>query len=245
MIISEKTKIIDLSFSADGFRLTGTLHLPGINQPPFVVGSHGLLSSANSPKQIELAGKCSENGIAFFRFDHRGCGKSEGSKTDAADFNGRCRDLSSAIEFLQNHYDLGSRMGLFGSSLGGAVCIATAASTNTSAIVTIAAPLNSRSLIMAARGIEPVEISAELALDQKFRFDISKSLSSMRNFLIFHGDKDSVVPVSHAYELFEKAGYPKKLIIQEEGDHVMSNPRDQKQFIHKTITWFTSCLKPL
>ncbi len=245
MIISKKTEIIDLSFTADGFRLSGTLHLPGIDQPPFIVGSHGLLSSASSPKQVELAGKCSEKGIAFFRFDHRGCGKSEGSRTDAADFHGRCRDLSNAIEFLQNHYDLGSRIGLFGSSLGGAVCLATAVSAKACAVVTIAAPLNSRSLIMAARGIEPVEISAELALDPKFQFDIKDGLQAISSLLIFHGNNDSVVPVSHAHELFEKAGCPKKLIIQKEGDHVMSNPVDQKQFIHETMAWFTSCLKPL
>ena len=63
---------------SENFLLRGMLHIPTDEKGPVVIGSHGLLSSGNSPKQIELAKRCGEFGIAFFRFDHRGCGKSEG-----------------------------------------------------------------------------------------------------------------------------------------------------------------------
>ena len=91
----------DLSFSSDGFRLSGTLHLPGMPLPPIVVGSHGLLSSGSSPKQIELARQCSENGMAFFRFDHRGCGHSDGGKADAADFKDVAGTFSARLTFCE------------------------------------------------------------------------------------------------------------------------------------------------
>jgi alpha-beta hydrolase superfamily lysophospholipase len=233
----------DLSFSSDGFRLTGTLHLPGIHQPPVVVGSHGLLSSSSSPKQIEMARQCSADGMAFFRFDHRGCGQSEGGKADAADFNGRCRDLLSAIDFLRCNYALNPKIGLFGSSLGGAVCLSVATLVRVHALVTVAAPLDSGSLIDSAQGVVPDGLSAELALSPRFRFDLSDSLSDVRNLLIFHGENDSVVPISHARKLFEKAGHPKKLMIQEKGDHVMSLPLHQKSFMHESLLWFSTILK--
>jgi alpha-beta hydrolase superfamily lysophospholipase len=92
-----------LSFMSDGFRLSGILHLPEVHLPPVVIGSHGLLSTGNSPKQIELAGQCVAAGMAYFRFDHRGCGESDGGKADAVDFQGRCRDLRCAISFLRNN----------------------------------------------------------------------------------------------------------------------------------------------
>ncbi|MFH0998247.1 MAG: alpha/beta fold hydrolase [Pseudomonadota bacterium] len=232
-----------LSFSSDGFRLSGTLHLPGIHKPPLVLGSHGLLSSGGSPKQFEMARQCSDNGIAYFRFDHRGCGKSEGGKSDAADFNGRCRDLQCAIDFLRNNYDLGPKTGLFGSSLGGAVCLSVAAVSRIDALVTVAAPLDSSSLIDSAQGVVPVGLSADLALSPRFRFDLSDSLSIVGHILIFHGENDSVVPVSHARKLFKKAGHPKKLVIQENGDHVMSLPLHQKSFMQESLLWFSTILK--
>ena len=232
-----------LSFSSDGFRLSGTLHLPGIHQPPVVVGSHGLLSSGSSPKQIEMARQCSANGMAYFRFDHRGCGQSEGSKSDAADFNGRCRDLQCAIDCLRNNYDLDPKTGLFGSSLGGAICLSVAAVTRVDALVTVAAPLDSSSLIDSAQGVVPAGLSTDLALSPRFRFDLSDSLSAISRLLIFHGENDLVVPVSHARKLFEKAGHPKKLVIQENGDHVMSLPLHQKSFMLESLLWFSTILK--
>ncbi len=231
-----------LSFSSDGFGLSGTFHLPEIHHPPLVVGSHGLLSSGSSPKQIEMARKCGLNGMAYFRFDHRGCGQSEGSKADAADFNGRCRDLQCAIQFLRSNYDLDPKTGLFGSSLGGAVCLSVAAAIRIHALVTVAAPLDSSSLIDSAHGVVPAGLSADLALSPRFRFDLSAVLPDISNILIFHGENDSVVPVSHARRLFEKAGRPKKLVIQENGDHVMSLALHQKSFMRESILWFSTIL---
>jgi uncharacterized protein len=228
---------------SDGYRLSGTLHLPGILQPPVVVGSHGLLSSGSSPKQIEMASQCSANGMAFFRFDHRGCGQSEGGKEDAADFNGRCRDLHYASNFLRSNFEFNPKIGLFGSSLGGAVCLSVAAATPVHALVTVAAPLDSTSLIDSAQGVVPEGLSADLALSPRFQFDLSDSLYGIHNLLIFHGENDLVVPVSHARNLFEKTGHPKKLVIQENGDHVMSLVSHQKTFMQESLLWFSTILK--
>jgi dipeptidyl aminopeptidase/acylaminoacyl peptidase len=77
---------------------------------------------------------------------------------------------------------------------------------------------------------------------QKNSFNIIKTLSGISNILIFHGEKDTVVPPDHAWEIFQRAGDPKKLIIQNNGDHRMSNPDHQQEFIREASLWFKSGL---
>ena len=78
---------------------------------------------------------------------------------------------------------------------------------------------------------------------QKRRFDITDRLSAIFNILIFHGEADDVVPVSHAEEIYKFAKQPKKLIKQEQGDHPMSNEAHQKRFVREAVLWFQSGLK--
>ncbi|UCE56128.1 MAG: alpha/beta hydrolase, partial [Desulfobacterales bacterium] len=76
----------------------------------------------------------------------------------------------------------------------------------------------------------------------KNQFDITEKLSKISNILIFHGEADTVVPVSHAHEIFKRVGEPKRLIIQKCGDHRMSNINHQESFIHEASLWFKSRL---
>ena len=98
-----------------------------------------------------------------------------------------------------------------------------------------AAPLRSRMIKKPAEKEEKVEY-------RKLSFDISGKLSQIKNILIFHGDAVEVVPFSNAIELYEKTGDTKKLIIQKNGDHLMSNPAHQKEFIREAGLWFKNRL---
>ncbi|MBW2608341.1 MAG: alpha/beta hydrolase [Deltaproteobacteria bacterium] len=227
-----------ISFLSDNFLLRGILHIPAVEQGPVVIGSHGLLSSGNSPKQIELARRCNDFGIAFFRFDHRGCGKSEGVFKEVTSLDARRTDILSAIETVRSQGYIGSKIGLFGSSMGGAACISAAGTTKIDSMVVIAAPLRSRMIKRPAEKEDKVEYD-----EKKLSFDISGKLPGINNILIFHGDADQVVPFSNARELYEKAGDTKKLIIQENGDHLMSNKAHQKEFIREAGLWFKNWLK--
>ena len=141
-----KSTCVKISFSSSDFSLNGILHLPLRTLPPIVIGSHGLLANKNSPKQIALANQCNELGIAYFRFDYRGCGESQGNYTKDTSFEARCEDLMNAIKTVQARNDIGDRICLFGSSLGGAVSIETAKSIHVDSLVTFAAPIRSREL---------------------------------------------------------------------------------------------------
>ena len=217
-------KKIPVLFKSDGLTLKGLLHLPDAARPPLVIGCHGLLSTGESPKQIALADRCTDAGIAYFRFDHRGCGASEGVFETDTSLPGRCNDLASALQTIQARDIVGDKVGLFGSSMGGAVCLSFASVHPVASVITVAALYQSSGIIDQPQ--------------MNLAFDLSKNLSKLQNILIFHGDKDEVVPVSHAKTIYECAQPPKKLILQKDGDHRMSNQRHQDAFIRDAVDWY-------
>jgi len=241
MVNSRKNTIIEeITFSADEFKLKGYLHLPPLPNPPFVIGCHGLFADKNSPKQIELAQYCNQLNMAYFRFDHRGCGESKAPLEAVTSLKARCADLKAAANMLRARNDLGDKMGLFGSSMGGCVCLAVAHDLAPRAVVTWAAPIRSDDLA-------PPHDDPAGSLNIPFKnnpFDIRTSLEGLRNILIFHSDADQTVPLSHAQEIYECVSDPKKLVVFPHSDHRMSQPADQQAFLQQASLWFQTCLKP-
>ncbi|MEJ2101794.1 MAG: alpha/beta fold hydrolase [Desulfobacterales bacterium] len=239
---SKKSLVQEISFASDHYSLKGCLHLPPVDKPPLVIGLHGLFSDKNSPKQIHLAKQCNRNRIAFFRFDHRGCGESDAPFEEKTSLNGRCTDLIAAVNMLKARADLGTKLGLFGSSMGGAVCLAAARDIKPVTIVTWAAPVRSIDIVGGRADRKNTENSHNPF--KKSPFDISDQLSNIRNILILHGEADETVPRCHAAEIFEHVKEPKKLIFFPHSDHRMSRPDDQQEFIRRAASWFQSYLKP-
>jgi alpha-beta hydrolase superfamily lysophospholipase len=223
-------KTRNISFPSDGYRLSGTLHLPESSDPPVVIGSHGLLSSSGSPKQIALAKECADAGIAYFRFDHRGCGNSQGNLEKDTSLETRCSDMLHAVNCLKNYGLSCTRIGLFGSSMGGAVCISISEVFPVNAFVINAAPVKLDRVKSVPEIPEP--------LTSNLRFDLSHSLNHLHHILIFHGDADEVVPAANAHLIFERAQEPKSLKILPNSDHAMNNTDHQKVFIRESILWF-------
>ena len=228
----------DISFYCDGLILKGTLHLPATVKPPVVIGCHGLYSNCNSPKQMALATACNAHGMAYFRFDHRGCGNSQGKFETVTSLEARCRDLKSAMKFIESRDDTGHRIGLFGSSMGGTVCLCVAGELMVSTIVTFAAPLRSATHHEGHHHSTRPDAGGIFMDAEKNDFDISGNLSRISNILIFHGEADETVPLSHALEIHRLAGDPKKLVVQQNGDHRMSNADHQQDFIRAAAAWF-------
>jgi len=238
MIDSGWPHIQQVSFRADNLILKGFLHLPPRLPAPVVIGSHGMLSDSHSPKQVALARKLAQEGVAFFRFDHRGCGQSEGIFREVTTLEARCRDLLAAVDYLKRSFDLLPEPALFGSSLGGTTCIAAARSnTRLRAMVCLATPIRSRPLIAAVRADGGVAHEDADLLRQRLSFDVGPHLTSLHNILVVHGERDEIVPPDHAREIYQAAADHKKLIIQPGGDHRMSNPVHQAEFIRQAATW--------
>jgi alpha-beta hydrolase superfamily lysophospholipase len=205
-----------------------------------------LLSTKNSAKQKRIATICTENNIAYFRIDHTGCGESEGLLTETTLLT-RVNDILSAADILKKTGLTSNSYALFGSSMGGATCIAAwnklvDSGFNMKGIVTLAAPVMGKTITESAianqQELEGIPLSF---YKENMQFNLTDCIKSISNIMIIHGDNDEIVPVVNAGILFENAQKPKKLLILPGGDHRLSNPVQLNQFIEEASQWLTGC----
>ncbi len=245
--IKTTMKILSVEFMSQNRKIVGKLHLPDVEKPPVVVGSHGLEGSMESAKQTILARVLPEMGVAFLRFDHRGCGDSEGEFATDTSLETRVQDMVHAVDYLWALKKTRRELVLFGSSLGGATCIAAwkqllDLGVQPQGAVLCAAPVDSRTI-----KIIPMEATQDRpALPLSFftenlLFDLSDALPLLHQVLIFHGDQDSVVPVENGQKIYKNVGDPKKIIIHRNGDHQMSEKSHQAEFEREVKLWVKAC----
>ena len=114
-----------VSFQSAGLRLHGVVSVPpsvkpGERRAAFLV-LHGFGSNSDSPNCITPAGVLNQYGYVTLRFDMRGCGKSEGEFGRVICLE-QVEDTGNALEFLAKHACVDpDRIGVIGSSFGGAV----------------------------------------------------------------------------------------------------------------------------
>jgi pimeloyl-ACP methyl ester carboxylesterase len=114
-----------VSFQSAGLRLHGVVSLPdglgpGERRAAFLV-LHGFGSNSASSNCITPARVLNEFGYVTLRFDMRGCGKSEGEFGRIICLE-QVEDTGSALNFLARHGNVDpDRIGVIGSSFGGAV----------------------------------------------------------------------------------------------------------------------------
>jgi alpha-beta hydrolase superfamily lysophospholipase len=229
-----------IRFAAEGLNLSGVLHLPKNDPLAVIIGCHGLMANKNSPKQIELARNCTATGMAYFRFDHRGCGQSEGRFEAVTTLENRKSDLLAAVRTINNQFDKKIPIGLFGSSLGGTICLTSARDISPFAIVTLAAPVQSRSIHLPENS--PKSLKNEIVNNQ-MTFNIIATLESIHHILIIHGSSDETVPVENANTIYRLASDPKKKLILEGADHRISNPTHQNTFLESSVQWLLDCYR--
>ena len=114
-----------VSFQSAALRLHGVVSVPpgvkpGERRAAFLV-LHGFGSNSDSPNCITPARVLNEYGYVTLRFDMRGCGKSEGEFGRVICLE-QVEDTGNALEFLAKHPSVDpDRIGVIGSSFGGAV----------------------------------------------------------------------------------------------------------------------------
>lgn len=114
----------DLVFQSRGAKLVGTLHLPpGKGPHPLIVGAHGSGHVDRSDLyQNEVAHYFAPRGVAFFIFDKRGVGESEGEYLGnyGSSMVTYAFDVLAAVDALKTRADIRSdQVGLFGVSQAG------------------------------------------------------------------------------------------------------------------------------
>ena len=246
-----KTNIKNIDFMVEGCILKGVLHLPETNAPPLVIGSHGLEGSKTSAKQMVLSRLLPANGVAFFRFDHRGCGDSQGNFLTDTSLEKRTQDYIEAVRHVMDLNLTSKRLGLFGSSMGGATCINAWESLDKLGInicggVLCSAPVQSitiENIPVHANGNRP---ALPLSFFEKnLLFNLLDKTVALHHVLIFHGDADEVVPVGNAHDIYTHMQSPKKKVIHTKGDHQMTSKSDQADFARQAMDWFRGIFNPV
>jgi uncharacterized protein len=116
-----------VSIPSAGLRLSGTVRLPrgvkaGEQRAAFLV-LHGFGSNKNSSNVLQPSKVLNDLGYVTLAFDMRGCGESEGEFGRVICLE-QVEDTRNALTFLAKHPAVDpQRIGLIGSSFGGAVAV--------------------------------------------------------------------------------------------------------------------------
>lgn len=230
-------KIEKVSFWSEGFKIAGVLHLPDRERPSWIIASHGLLSSKESEKYAALGDRISREGMAMLRFDFRGIGESEGGEEDNT-ISKKLADLNSALEFMRSRPDLGNRIGLVGSSLGGFLSLINASrDQEIGAVVVWATPLHLDDLGSKEQE-EDYPLPPEAFFSDLPKHRLLNLLPKVSNCLVIHGEKDELVPVEQALGIFYHLGSSKEIHLIGEADHRLTQPGHRQRAIDLTVDWF-------
>ncbi len=143
-------------------------------------------------------------GADVLLIDYRGYGKSEGSPSEA----GLKIDARAAYSWLidDREYDPGQVI-MVGQSLGGAIAI------------DLAAEFEPRALVLESTFTRVGEVADRLGLGIRLGRRMTSSYASIellegfqQPVFISHGDRDMLIPYSHAEQLFETVSGPKHLM---------------------------------
>ncbi|MFC2005947.1 alpha/beta hydrolase [Chloroflexota bacterium] len=234
--MNKRTVVLEV----DGLKITGQLYLPnGGNQTPYptVCVCHGI-PSGNPPDPGDrgyplLAEKICQEGFVVFIFNFRGTGTSSGN----LDMLGWSRDLKAAIDYLCTLPDVDmSGLSLLGFSGGAAVSVYVAAhDARISAVVACACPAEFNILNRLGNPSSRIDRFRSIGTirDKDFPQSVEEWIDGFREvspinhvaeiapryLLLVHGNRDEIVDVSHACELYAKAGEPKQLIVVEGAGH--------------------------
>jgi alpha/beta superfamily hydrolase len=230
-----------VTFLSEGQNISGILHLPERESPSCVIASHGLLSSKNSEKYIALGERISEAGMAMLRFDFRGIGESEGRIEDDT-VSRRIIDLGAAIDFIRSRRDLGNRIGLLGSSLGGYVSLIKASMDKEIGVVVIWATPFHLDNLKSNKGAEGHPLPDEAFFKDLPKHRLSPLLPKVSNCLVIHGEEDELVPVDQAWEIFHSLSAPKEIHVIEGADHRLTQPAHRQRAIALSVKWFKKYL---
>lgn len=234
-------KMEKVAFLSEGMKISGVLHLPETKNPPYVIASHGLLSSKDSEKYIALGEQISRAGMGMLRFDFRGIGESEGGEEDNT-ISKKITDLSAAIDFIRSNSGTRNRIGLLGSSLGGFLSLMKASmDQEIRAVVVWATPLHMDDL-GSKKQEEDYPLPPEAFFEDLPRHRLLPLLLPVSNCLVIHGEKDELVPMEQTLGIFNSLGLPKEIHVIGGADHRLTDPAHRRRAIELSVDWFKKYL---
>jgi pimeloyl-ACP methyl ester carboxylesterase len=215
--------------------IDGVLHLCD-TKAPAVITCHGLFSSKQSDKFLQIAEAFSQEGFAVVRFDFGGCGESTGNIADTT-VTRRLQELEAVMDHLSGHAQLSGSYGILGSSLGGYVGLLYAARHPVAALSLWATPCDLFSISKNIPQEDLNKLKPEFFSDARSH-NLTAEASGMQSVQVVHGRKDEIVPWSHGELLHQALSEPKALLILQGADHSISQPQQRRQAITHSLAWF-------
>ncbi len=236
--MTESEKITILS---SGVRLGGTFFYPDTAKPtPGVCICHGI-PRVNKPVEEKgypfLAKKFCEREYAALIFNFQGTSGSEGEFS----FSGWSRNVLDAISYLASSPRINpERLGLVSFSAGAFVSWSVVANDRRiRAFASCSSPSDFKKIPFIEEGIKYAKKFGILRITnakktvKQLRTDLQELTPlhwvgkiSPKPILIVHGDQDDVIPVQNAYELYERAKEPKKILIFKNVNHQIRNNQE-------------------
>ncbi len=247
-----------VSIKSGGETLTGIITDPPQQADSCVVLAHGFGGHKDSqPLYRTISEKMARRGYSTLRFDFTGCGESTGRFADVT-LTKQVEDLGSALDFMEaSGYKI---FGLLGSSMGGAVSVLRGDARVEAMVLRNPCidPIETLELL----GLSDKTIRSRLEEEgsvilKSERGDTVVGLSFVRDAerrdirgrlrgitcptLIFHGDKDDVVPLKQSQDAISLiSSRHKELRILKGAGHGLAGYEDQ--VLTETVEWFARWL---
>jgi pimeloyl-ACP methyl ester carboxylesterase len=220
-----------------GYEIKGVIHWPQRSRAPCIICSHGLFSSKDSPKFIAMTEHLAQEGFAAIRYDHRGCGESQG-RIEETTVSGRLADLEAVYDFVRPHPRVNGNVGLMGSSMGGYISLfAAAGHPALKPVVIWATPYQLRPRTNESAD-DPYAPLGDIFFEDLARYRLEDVLKRISHCLVVHGQNDELVPVWHAARIHELLTQPKALQIFATADHRFSDLHLRDEAIRCSAEFF-------
>jgi uncharacterized OsmC-like protein/alpha/beta superfamily hydrolase len=238
--------------NSKGERLAARLDLPADEKPvAYAIFAHCFTCTKNFKAVVNINRALARESIAVLRFDFTGLGESEG-EFEETNFSTNIADLVAASRYLEDSYEAPKL--LIGHSLGGAAVLRAAEHIPSCvAVATIAAPAEVSHFRNALGGTLDVierEGAAEVNLagrmfkitkqfvDDLDRARMEQSIRTLkRALLVLHSPTDEIVSIENAFQIFQKADYPKSFVSLDGADHLLSRHEDSLYAASVLAAW--------
>ncbi len=190
--ITNITKVKEVKFKTkDGITLNSWYYLP--KKDTVILYLHG--NSNNIRTREPYMENYLKSGFGVFLLEYRGYGNNVGTPTEEGLYN----DARAAVNFLKKQNIKPKDIIVLGESLGTAVAVQLATEYDFKGVI-LQSPFTS--MVNVGAGKYPI-LPVNLLLTDKF-LSINKIQKIKSPMLFIHGDKDTLIPVTHMKELYNK-----------------------------------------
>ncbi|MCU0494521.1 MAG: lysophospholipase [Chloroflexaceae bacterium] len=237
----------------DGLKLAAWW-LPRPESQSVVIGCHG--HTGGKHDLLGIGTGCWRAGHNVLLFDFRGRGESDNWPNTL--ISREVEDLKTALAYARKRQPQ-ARIGVVGFSMGAAVAILTAADEPSFSAVVADSPFATATEVVAGgvRAVlripaDPLIALTDLLVERSHGYRLSRvrpvdvvSRLAPRPLFLIHGTADTLIPVSHAHQLFAAASQPKELWLYDGAEHCGAYFADRETYVARVTAFFQQYLQSI